>query len=742
MSARTALPPVAAQLFPDADALASMPEQSPLEMPTQSFSRFDRGRMGEAGAHHARWRTRLSRVVVFGGAIGLTAYGANEMHGVLAVGGVTTLEWVLLILFVVNFSWISLALTNAIVGLVALAKHQGKPPPAQLSRRTAVVMPAYNEDPARIFGALAAIIEDITQSPATAAKSHSFDWFVLSDTTDPDIWMAEERVLVDLRRRFGGTANIYYRHRPKNVGRKAGNIADFVRGWGGAYDHMLVLDADSLMTAETLVALAAAMENDPDAGIIQTLPLIINRNTMFARLQQFAARIYGPVIGTGLSVWSDRDGNYWGHNAVIRIRAFAESCGLPTLAGRPPLGGMIMSHDFVEAALMKRAGWDVYMLPHLKGSYEESPPTLIDLSIRDRRWCQGNLQHIRMLPARGLKLISRQHIATGIMSYLASPIWMAQLLVGIVLVLQSHYVRPEYFTNEFQLLPAFPQSDPARALQLFGITMAVLLAPKFFGLGLALSDPDTRVRCGGARRMSLSALIEIVFSALLAPILMVIQTGAVIRILMGIDSGWNPQRRDDGSVPFATIALGHFSHTLLGFVTLVAGLLISPSLVAWMSPTIGGLLLAAFLTWGSGQLSIGLALRRAGLLLTPEETTPPPVVREAARWRDALTPIAAPGADGLTILHRDPELRDLHMRFLPAHVERRRGEIDESRATASAKLDEALSVDEAVVWLKPAERNALLLDRVLLDRLAALPVAPAEVDRRAESLDSPSRRPL
>jgi membrane glycosyltransferase len=723
---------ITSELFPGVEALASMPARSSLEMPLQSFSRYDRPAAAGARSRRSGWRTQLARSAVFGGALALTVYGAREMHGVVSVGGVTALEWCLLILFVVNFSWISLALTNAVLGLLAILLNRAKPLAAELSSRTAVVMPTYNEDPARVFGGLAAVIEDIAQGPR-AAQAGAFDWFVLSDTTDPDIWMAEERVFVDLKRRFASTANIYYRHRPKNSGRKAGNIADFVKGWGGAYDHMIVLDADSLMTAEAVVALAAAMEKDPNAGIIQTQPLIINRNTMFARLQQFAARIYGPVIGAGLSVWSGRTGNYWGHNAIIRVRAFAESCGLPTLPGRPPLGGMILSHDFVEAALIRRAGWDVYMLPHIAGSYEESPPTLIDLAIRDRRWCQGNLQHAWVLLARGLKLASRQHLATGIMSYLASPIWMAQLLVGIVLVLQSHYVRPEYFTNEFQLLPAFPETDPARALQLFGVTMGVLLMPKAFGLGLALADGHTRERCGGGGRMTASWVIEIVFSALLAPIMMLIQTGAVLRILMGIDSGWNPQRRDDGSVPFTTIAASHLSHMALGFVTLVAGLLISPSLVAWMSPTIAGLLLAALLTWGTGQLSAGLALRRRRLLLTPEETSPPRIVQQAASWREDLATAAAPGADGLMILHRNPELRLLHARFLPAPVERRRGDIDQSRATASAKLAEALSIEEAVAWLKPGERVAVLLDRSLLDWLATLPVAAGEATSGAET---------
>jgi membrane glycosyltransferase len=719
-----AVPPVAADLFPNVDALASMPAREPLDMPEQSFSSFQRSRRHRALPRPANLGVWLARLAVFGGALGLTAYGANEMHAVLAVGGVTALEWVLLVLFVTNFSWISLALTNAVIGLAALTLHRNRPRIVELSKRTAVVMPTHNEDPTRVFGALAAIIDDVTKG-SYAAYAPCFDWFVLSDSTDPDIWLAEERVLVELRRRLDGRANVYYRHRPRNTGRKAGNIADFVKGWGGAYDHMLVLDADSLMTAEAIVALALAMENDPDAGIIQTMPLIINRNTMFARLQQFAARFYGPVICTGLSAWSGRTGNYWGHNAIIRTRAFAEACGLPPLCGRPPLGGMIMSHDFVEAALMRRAGWAVYMLPHVRGSYEESPPTLIDLAIRDRRWCQGNLQHIRVLPARGLRLLSRQHLATGIFSYLASPIWMAQLLVGIVLVLQSHYVRPEYFTSEFELLPAFPLTDPARALQLFGTTIAVLLAPKLFGLALAFADRQMRASCGGGWRMAASALIEIVFSALMAPILMVSQTGAVIRILLGMDSGWSPQRRDDGSVPLATIAASHVPHTILGIMTLVAGLLIAPSLVVWMSPTIAGLLLAAVLIWVSGQLTAGLALRRAGLLLTPEETSPPPIVAQSARWREDLAPATAAGTDGLRILHWSRELRDLHKRLLPEAPERRRGEIDENRATASAKLEEALSIDEAIAWLKPAERRAVLLDRSLIERLAALPAATA-----------------
>ena len=395
-------------------------------------------------------------------------------------------------------------------------------------------MPIYNEAPSRVFGAMQAIFEDVERT----GQADAFDFLFVSDTTDPNVWIAEERAFLAMRARLP-QARLYYRRRRKNLSRKAGNIADFVTHWGGQYPHMVVLDADSLMTGEAIVGLAAAMEADPDAGIIQSLPLIVNRNTMFARLQQFAARITGPVIAAGLSAWMGHQGNYWGHNAIIRTRAFADHCGLPDLPGKPPFGGHILSHDFVEAGLMLRAGYTVYMLPGLGGSYEESPPSLIDLAARDRRWCQGNLQHARIIGARGFTMATRQHLANGIMGYLASPLWMAQLLVGIVLVLQSHYIRPEYFTKDFSLFPAWPRFDYERALQLFALTIGILLAPKFLGLAIALMEPKTRRGSGGALALIASTIVEIIMSAAFAPIMMLIQSGSVAQILSGRDTGWN-----------------------------------------------------------------------------------------------------------------------------------------------------------------------------------------------------------
>ena len=719
-----ALRPIEIARLPAASPAPAMPPESRLEMPVQSLSRWsaqDGRRLAASDPYRAPW---LARLFVFGGAAALTAYGAREMYEVVSVSRTTVLQYVLLLLFTLNFSWIALAFTSGLLGfLVLLRKPRPLPPlPDDLRTRTAVVMPVYNESTARTFAALEAMREEIE---ATGLSDH-FDYVVLSDSTDPDAWIAEERAFLAWRDKLEPGARVYYRHRPKNHHRKAGNIADFVTRWGGAYDHMLVLDADSLMTGETIARLAVAMENDPDAGIIQTLPLIINRNTLFARSQQFAARVYGPVIAAGLSTWMGRDGNYWGHNAIIRTRAFAAHCGMPDLAGRPPLGGHILSHDFVEAALIRRAGWTVYMLHDLSGSYEESPPSLIDLAARDRRWCQGNLQHSRIVGSRGFKLATRQHFATGIMSYLASPFWLFQLIVGIALVLQTTYIRPEYFSSEFSLFPVWPRFDPERALALFGITMAVLLAPKLFGLVVFLLDAGSRRKAGGAPRLVVSAFLEIILSALIAPILMVIQSGAVFQILLGRDTGWQPQRRDDGSIPMRDIVRRHRWHAFLGLVAGLSAFMIATSLFLWMSPTIIGLLLAIPLSWLSGRLAAGLALKRLGLLLIPEETATPPIVSRANALQAENARLGFDDEDGLLALYKDPELREAHEEMLPPPPPRRRGDIEPERVMAQAKVMDAESIHDALSWLKPKERMVVLHDRALLDQLTRLkPVAEA-----------------
>jgi membrane glycosyltransferase len=710
---------------------AHLPPEQHLDMPIQNLGVWEGAEADQAQKRYSEANKLdlslfLSRLIVFGGGIALTFYGGYEMYQVISVGpSVTILQWVLWGLFLLNFSWIAIAFSSGVLGFASLMRRPRNviAVPEKLHTRTAVMMPIYNEAPARVYGAMQAMAEDVLK---TGLAAH-FDFFFLSDTTDPSIFVAEERAFYALRERISPDIKLYYRHRPKNTARKAGNISDFVTRWGGAYEHMVILDADSLMTGEAITGLAALMERDANAGIIQTLPLIINRNTLFARVQQFAARIYGPVIAEGLRLWMHRDGNYWGHNAIIRTKAFADHCGMPDLTGKPPFGGHILSHDFVEAALIRRAGWAVYMVPGLVGSYEESPPSLIDLAARDRRWCQGNLQHSRVIGSKGFHPATRQHFATGIFGYLASPLWLLQLVVGIALTLQVTYFRPEYFTKEFSLYPTWPRFDAERSLWLFATTMGILLAPKFFGLIVALFDSKTRRGSGGGFALIGSTFVEIFMSALFAPIMMVIQSGAVFEIIVGRDTGWNTQRRDDGTIPLRDIIRRHSNHVLLGVIAGISALLIAPSLAAWMSPTIIGLILAVQISHMSGMLSIGLFLKRFRLLMTPEERNPPQIALDATVKSDSLELLSLDCPEPLRLLHDDETLRSQHINMLVPLKPRPRGIIFADRAIAEAKLSEAHTIDEVEQWLTPKERMIVLHDISLLTIISKLKIKDENV---------------
>ena len=379
----------------------ALPPDAPLDMPVQSL----RTKPAGAGRPVTSPRTMpLRRLLLVVTAVGLTGAFAYEMYRVLDVGGLTGLETAVLVLFVLLSGWIAFSFTSALAGVPGLLRHGcgvtlGIDPRGPLptpSIRTALLLPTYNEDPHRVFAGLAATLRSLQET----GRGSQFDAFVLSDTTNADVWIAEADAYRRLRAETGFSGEIYYRRRPRNTDRKAGNIADWVQRFGGAYEAMIVLDADSVMRGEGLVRLAAAMEAHPRVGLIQTLPAIVRGRTLFARTQQFAAALYGPLLAHGLAAWHGSESNYWGHNAIIRTRAFAEAAGLPHLPGRPPFGGHILSHDFVEAALLRRAGWAVHLVPSLSGSYEEGPSSAADLVVRDRRWCQGNLQHAGVMPAR------------------------------------------------------------------------------------------------------------------------------------------------------------------------------------------------------------------------------------------------------------------------------------------------------------------------------------------------------
>jgi len=693
---------------------SGMPPEQPADMPVQSLC---------CAAEHVRQHTpslAIRRWWVLGGAVLLSLWGINEMYSVLSFAGLTFIEYIVLALFSLTFSWITVAFTGAIAGFLTVWKRASsshvRQMPASVAR-TAVLMPTYNESPERVFAA----IETMSCAVLGTGQGQAFDWFILSDTTDPQIAVAEEVAFATLRERLADQPiSVYYRRRNRNVARKAGNVADFCRRWGGGYEYLLVLDADSLMEASTMLELVRRMQADPDAGLIQTIPRLINGTTIMARLQQFATRVYGPVVGTGLSWWTQNEGNFWGHNAIIRTQAFMQSAGLPDLKGKPPFGGHILSHDFVEAALLRRAGWKVLIADDLEGSYEECPPSIVDLAIRDRRWCQGNLQHSRVLPTNGLHWISRIHLMTGIMSYLSSPLWLLLILSGLVLALQAQFIRPEYFSGEFSLFPSWPRMDAAKALNLFIFTMLILFTPKILGLIAFIRHSAACQAVGGISRLFISFVVEVVLSALVAPVMMLIHSGAVLSIFLGRDAGWNPQRREDGSLPIRELIYRHRWHMIMGvFLTIAAGLN-STALLAWLSPAIAGMLLSVPLSMVTSDQKIGERLKQLGILRTPEEVSQPDVQR-------AMLPIRA---EYDVLIARSPSLRDflkeprwqvLHCNLMDVPTVLRKGEVDALEVVAREKLSQAETLTDALQYLTQPELARVVSNRQLFIQLSQLP---------------------
>ena len=561
------------------------------------------------------------------------------------------------------------------------------------------------------------------QSVAKLGKQEHFDLFILSDTTDPDIWVHEEAAFQAVREHEELGSRIFYRRRSSNSGKKAGNVADWCRRWGANYEYMLVLDADSLMTGEAVVKLAQIIEKNPDFGLVQTVPISIGRNTLFARLQQFAGRLYGPMLATGLAFWHRGVSNFWGHNAIIRTRAFIESAGLPVLPGKPPFGGQILSHDFVEAALLNRAGWRVCMVPDLAGSYEEIPPGLIDFAMRDRRWAQGNLQHSRVLFASGLHWVSRVHMAMGIMAYVSALFWLLFLVTALALTLQSIYIPPQYFSEGIPFFH-FPMQDSERSLELLLLTLGVLLLPKLFAYLLAIMDTRQRRGFGGALTLLAGVLIETVLSSLFAHIMMLLQSTAVADVFRGRDSGWKPQRRDDGSLPTAEIMQFHSKHMVIGACLAAVTLYSSFILFLWMLPATLGLVFSGPLSAWSAQRSAGEGFRRLGLLQIEEEKAPPAIAGEAAEIQARLEETVLE-REAITHLAESTKLRRLHRQLIQMQPVSLESRISPNLAIGRAKLEVSANLTELLNLLKPGEKTALLSDPESLVRLEAL--IPAEI---------------
>ena len=658
-----------------------------------------------------------ARFILISVTLGVTIYGVYQMLQAVRFASMTFLQGTMIFFFAVSLGWIAFAAGSVLAGAsrrrdLILDGAPAAPP------LTALVMPIYNEDPSRTAAALQAMAEALRHMDAHAG----FEIVIVSDSTNADSWVRETLGVERLRTALQSIMPVWYRRRRQNIARKSGNLEDFVTRWGGRYQHMIVLDADSLIDAPTLIQLVKMMQADPNLGILQTAPQLIGARTFFGRLQQFAACVYGPVISRGLAAWSGDSGNYWGHNAIIRVAAFAQNCGLPKLKGRQPFGGYVLSHDFVEAALMRRGGYKVRMASDCGGSWEESPPSLIDIAIRDRRWAQGNLQHMKILGTAGLRLVSRTHLIVGIMSYISSPLWLVMIAIGFAITVQSHLIRPEYFNHDFQLFPTWPRFDVALMMALFWFSMVVLLIPKTLGFIRALFSPRIRRGAGGVIGISASVLLEAVLSALYAPILMMIQSRHVFEVFMGRDSGWKPQRRDSGSTTWRDAWYFHRRHMVLSAMTAAVVYVLSPSLLAWVSPALLGLFLAVPLSRFSGSESLGRFLEKFALLRTPEELEAPALVARRRALLEQATPLPE---DGLRYLARHREARLTHINGNLARPADPRGHPDANAFTAEQKLHDAKSLDEALQWLTAVERVEVASDARLLNQLALLPDAVA-----------------
>jgi membrane glycosyltransferase len=572
---------------------------------------------------------------------GATAIATWAMTSVLPYHGRRPLEIAILALFAVLFFWVSAGFWTAMMGFVVLLRGGDRyaisatasgDVSLDASARTAVVMPICNEDVARVFAGLRATYDSVVRAGDIA----NFDFFVLSDSSEPDLRVAEVEAWFRLCREAGAFGRFFYRWRRHRIKRKSGNIADFCRRWGRDYRYMVVLDADSVMSGACLGRLARLMEANPDAGIIQSAPRAAGRETLHARIQQFANRVYGPLFTAGLHFWQLGEAHYWGHNAIIRIAPFMRHCALGRLPRRGRTPVEILSHDFVEAALMRRAGWGVWIAYDLPGSYEEMPPNLLDELKRDRRWSQGNLINARLLLAEGLHAAHRAVFAIGVMAYLSSPLWFLFLLLSTALAAIHTLVPPQYFTQPYQLFPDWPEWHVTWAVLLFAATSVMLFAPKILSVALLWRGSDPY---GGALRLVAGVLGEMLYSMLLAPIRMLFHTQFVIATLAGWHAGWQSPPRSDEATTWREALQRHGWHTVLGAVWTALVYWLNVAYLWWLLPIIVPLLLAIPLSVWSSRASVGRRFRDAGVFVIPEEAEPP---RELLSVRQRLVQAAPP----------------------------------------------------------------------------------------------------
>lgn len=577
--------------------------------------------------------------------------GGYMMFDILRANGLTLLELSIWVLFLVMFAWLTVSFWTGILGFLVVAfrrdpltLRRARPLDGTLDvkRRVALVMPVYNEDTERVIAGLEATCRSLIETGEAAA----FDVFLLSDTTDKSLAIAERHEAAALRQRLLPKISMYYRRRENNVGRKVGNLADFCCRWGKHYESMIVIDADSVMGGRTLVGMAATMQANPRLGLLQTVPLPVRSNTLFGRFLQFAATLHSPMLAAGQSVWQGDTANYWGHNAIIRTSAFVEYCGLPALPGKAPMGGEILSHDFVEAAMLRRAGWEVRLHAGVEESYEELPGNIIDYAKRDRRWCQGNMQHLRLLFSSGLHMVNRVHFLLGALAYIASLLWMTMLALSTVDAVTRAVTKVSFFNQDYQLFPEWPESRILLIASLLVVTVIMLVVPKLLGLLVALLQ--RRKEFGGGIKLTISALLEIIYSILIAPLMMAFHAWFVISVLTGRTVSWSTQTRGGRLIPWRDAWKRTWSMTLLGVAWGTVSFYYAPLFFWWLSPVLLGMVTSVLLIRFTSSIRAGEWLQRQGILCIPAEVESPSVLQRLEACEEApSSEEAAPHADRL-----------------------------------------------------------------------------------------------
>jgi membrane glycosyltransferase len=677
-------------------------------------------------------KVRFRRLAVALVTLGLSLLGVWLMADILGSNGWTALEVANIGVFGLLFTALSFGFTQAFLGFLVLAEgHE----PLKITNTldeatplasTAVVMPIFNEDAATVFGNIRALYQSLEER----GELDAFEFYILSDSSDPAKAVEEELAWADLCRQTNGFGKIHYRRRKMPVNRKSGNIADFCRRWGHRHRYLVVLDADSVMTGEAVASLVRLMEANPRAGIIQTMPRLAKAETLFGRIQQFASRLYSPVFAAGLNFWQQGAGNYWGHNAIIRVSPFLNHCALPELPGKEPLGGRVLSHDFVEAALMRNAGWEVWFAYDLDGSYEGLPPNLTEYVKRDRRWCQGNLQHTWFLLAKHIRGISRLHLIQGILAYASAPLLLVFVFLGALQACLE------------MLHQRFGEFPPASASVLFLLTISLLFGPKVLSLIHVFSRPAEVKAFGGRARIVSGALAETLFSVLVAPVMIWFHTKFVLRNLAGKSVTWKTQTRDGGNGPrWFDILKEYWQLPVAGTALGAVAWAISPAYFAWVSPLLIGLWLAIPVAQLSGRAKV-----LTSLFQTPEETEPPTELR--ARYTLQLK-------EGDQFVHAivDPFYNAVHV-ALQRERNGAASTADGYAETLAARLFEggpdALSPREkralladgpmiahlhSLIWKTPAEMmNAAWVEALQSYRCHARPAKPAEVEARLAGL--------